>query len=113
MYNVGEELQRHLYNCSQESQPTTGCKGRSLRHPRAVINLLQPDPTICCASTSTTSKSLRMDPHVHTHIAEILFVVQYNPQLFVFQQAYTDAFDDQLSAADTEDYSDVPDLVDL
>ena len=54
-----------------------------------------------------------MDPHIHTPIAEILYVVQYNPQFFVFQQAYTDAFNDQLSAADTEDYSDVPDLVDL
>ncbi len=117
MYNVGEELQRHLYDCSQESQPTTGCKSRSrsrcIRYPRAVINLLQPDPTVCCARALTTSKSLRMDPHVHTPIAEILYVVQYNPQLFVFQQAYTDAFNDQLSAADTEDYSDLPDLVDL
>jgi hypothetical protein len=81
--------------------------------PRAVINLLQPDPTVCCARALTTSKSLRMDPHVHTPIAEILYVVQYNPQFFVFQQAYTDAFNDQLSAADTEDYSDLPDLVDL
>ncbi len=54
-----------------------------------------------------------MDPHVHTPIAEIYYVVQYNPQFFVFQQAYTDAFNDQLSAADTEDYSDLPDLVDL
>jgi hypothetical protein len=54
-----------------------------------------------------------MDPHVHTPIAEMLFVVQYNPQFFVLQQAYTDASDDQLSAANTEDYSDLPELVDL
>lgn len=56
-----------------------------------------------------------MDPHVHTPIAEMLFnvfIVQYNPQFNVLQQAYTDAFNDQLSAADTEDYSDLPDLED-
>ena len=31
---------------------------------------------------------------------------------YVVQQMYTDVFNDQLSDADTEDYSDLPELVD-
>jgi hypothetical protein len=53
-----------------------------------------------------------MDPHVHTPIAEMLFILQDNIQFNVLHQVYTDAFNDQLSAADTEDYSDLPDLED-
>ncbi len=55
-----------------------------------------------------------MDPHVHTHIAEMLYIMQLNPQFkfYVLQQAYTNELNDQLSAADTEDYSDLSDLVD-
>ncbi len=51
-----------------------------------------------------------MDQQVHT--AEMLFIVQYNPQFYVFQQVFTNELNDQLSAADTEVYSDLPDLVD-
>ena len=47
-----------------------------------------------------------MDQH------DMLFIVQYNPQFYVLQQAFTNELNDQLSAADTEDYSDIPDLVD-
>jgi hypothetical protein len=54
-----------------------------------------------------------MDPHVHMSLDEMELIVQYNPQFIFFQQAYSDASDDQLSAADTEDFSDLPDLVDL
>jgi hypothetical protein len=32
--------------------------------------------------------------------------------VYVDQQMYTDVFNDQLSDADTEDYSDLPELVD-
>ena len=39
----------------------------------------------------------------------MLFVVQYNP---VVQQMYMDAYNDPLSDADTEDYSELPELVD-
>ena len=53
-----------------------------------------------------------MDPHIHTPLAEMLYIMQLNPQFYVFQQAYTNELNDQLSAADTEDYSDLPDLVD-
>ncbi len=53
-----------------------------------------------------------MDQHIHTSITEMLFIIQINPQFYVFQQAYTNELNDQLSAADTEDYSDLPDLVD-
>ena len=53
-----------------------------------------------------------MDQHIHMHIAEMMFIVQYNPQFYIVQQAYTDELNDQLSAADTEDYADMPDLVD-
>lgn len=56
-----------------------------------------------------------MDLHVNTPIAEMLFnvfIVQYNPQFNVPQQSSTDVSNDQLSAADTEDYSDLPDLED-
>ena len=56
-----------------------------------------------------------MDPHVHTPIAEMLFnvfIVQYNPQFNIPHQSNTDVSNDQLSAADTDDYSDLPDLED-
>ena len=42
----------------------------------------------------------------------MLFIVQYNPQFYVFQQVFTNELNDQLSSADTEAYSDLPDLVD-
>jgi hypothetical protein len=77
-----------------------------------VLNPLQSDSTFFLARPSTTSESLRMDQHIHMHIAEMMFIVQYNPQFYIFQQAYTDTLNDQLSAADTEDYADMPDLVD-
>ena len=56
-----------------------------------------------------------MDPHVHAFFTEemMMYITQYNPQVFIFQQAHTYDTDDQLSAADTADYSDLPDLVDL
>ncbi len=53
-----------------------------------------------------------MDSHIHTPITEMLLIMQINPQFHVFQQAYTNELNDQLSSADTEDYSDLPDLVD-
>ncbi len=53
-----------------------------------------------------------MDPHIHIFIHEMFYVMQYNAHFYVDQQMYTDAFNDQLSNADTEDYSDLPELVD-
>ena len=52
-----------------------------------------------------------MDPHIHMFIHEMLYIAQYNPQFYVDQQMYTDAYNDQLSDADTEDYSDLQELV--
>ena len=53
-----------------------------------------------------------MDQHIHMHIAEMMFIVQYNPQFYVFHQVFTNELNDQLSAADTEECSDLPDLAD-
>jgi hypothetical protein len=99
------------YNRMQESQaiaPPTflwlSCKSRA----QSVAIRFH----IFLARPSTISESLLMDQHIHMHIAEMMFIVQYNPQFYIFQQAYTDELNDQLSAADTEDYADMPDLVD-
>jgi hypothetical protein len=102
-----------VYNPLQESQMITPHTSRR-RHVclrcdrfgaiRSQLHLLHP-----CAATFT---SLHMDPHIHIFIHEMFYVMQYNAHFYVDQQMYTDAFNDQLSNADTEDYSDLPELVD-
>ena len=59
------------------------------------------------------SSLLRMDLHIHMFIHETLYVMrQYDPQFYLFEQMYTDSFNDQLSDADTVDYGELPDLID-
>jgi hypothetical protein len=37
---------------------------------------------------------------------------QYNLEFNIFEQMYTDSFNDQLSDVDTVDYGELPDLID-
>ena len=86
-----------------------------LTYVLAVINPVRSEPSLfCCVLVQPHPSSLlRMELHIHMFIHETLYVMrQYNPQFYIFEQMYTDSFNDQLSDADTVDYGELPDLID-
>ncbi len=52
-----------------------------------------------------------MNGHIYTTMHDLFLTLPHVTVLNVLLQAYNEQVDDQLSSADTENYSDMPDLV--
>ncbi len=52
-----------------------------------------------------------MNGHILAHIHDHLLTLPFDTAFNVWQQAQMETFNDQLSSADTEDFSDMPDLI--
>ena len=52
-----------------------------------------------------------MNGHMLAHMHDLLLTLPFDAAFNVWQQAQMEAFNDHLSSADTEDFSDMPDLI--
>ncbi len=54
---------------------------------------------------------LHMNGYMLAHMHDLFLTLPFDAAFNVWQQAQMEALNDQLSSADTEDFSDMPDLI--